>query len=191
MNSSTPDIDHGAMVAKLFKTAESMSLTVSDINYLHATQGLAGEAGEILQALSDSRYVTFDFKKVVEEEAGDYLFYLEALCQQMSTSVNKFLESPAPAMHPSYTIIDCGIDLEIRTSNIVDLIKKMVFNNRAIPFEDIEAEVKHCIDSLYLILKGTYSSIDKARQGNIRKLAKRYEGFVYSDEAAAARADKA
>jgi NTP pyrophosphatase (non-canonical NTP hydrolase) len=66
--------------------------TPAQCQLLHAAIGLAGEAGELLDTV---RKHVFDGQPLdrdnVKEEAGDIIFYLEALIQTMQTTVHEII----------------------------------------------------------------------------------------------------
>jgi NTP pyrophosphatase (non-canonical NTP hydrolase) len=112
---------HTQMVARLTKPGEDIlkTLTASTTNLWHLATGVAGEAGELLDAIKKAAIYNkpLDVENVLEE-MGDLEFYLEGLRQAL------------------------GVERE---------------------------HVLHA---------------------NYRKLAVRYQGLIYSDQAAQQRADK-
>ena len=71
---------------------KDFTLTPEQAELLHAAIGLAGEAGELLDTV---RKHIFDGQPLdrdnVKEEAGDIIFYLEALIQTMQTTVHEII----------------------------------------------------------------------------------------------------
>lgn len=74
------------------KKLKNLKPTPSQWELLHAAIGIAGEAGELLDAV---RKHVFDGQPLDEdnlkEEAGDIIFYLEALIQTMRTTVQEII----------------------------------------------------------------------------------------------------
>ncbi|AVJ51808.1 nucleotide pyrophosphohydrolase [Pantoea phage vB_PagS_Vid5] len=84
-NSSTGVIvagSHRDMVEKLFKKDNNQSMML-----LHAVMGIAGEAGELVDAIKKHVFFGKELdKENVVEELGDILFYLEAMAQLLNVS---------------------------------------------------------------------------------------------------------
>jgi NTP pyrophosphatase (non-canonical NTP hydrolase) len=74
------------------KKLKNLKPTPEQCELLHAAIGIAGEAGELLDAV---RKHVFDGQPLDEdnlkEEAGDIIFYLEALIQTMRFSVHEII----------------------------------------------------------------------------------------------------
>ena len=74
------------------KKLKKLKPTPSQCELLHAAIGIAGEAGELLDAV---RKHVFDGQPLDEdnlkEEVGDIIFYLEALIQTMRTTVHEII----------------------------------------------------------------------------------------------------
>lgn len=82
-------ISHYELVNNLFKTGEAIqpSITAQKLSVLHATIGISGEAGELLDAVK--KHVMYNKPLDVEnviEELGDLYFYMEALEQALGLS---------------------------------------------------------------------------------------------------------
>jgi hypothetical protein len=77
---------HADLVAKLFKRGREMQeeVTALDMEVMHAAIGIAGEAGEIIDAIK--KVVIYrkclDRENVIEE-LGDMEFYMEALRRRL------------------------------------------------------------------------------------------------------------
>lgn len=87
--------DYSGFVRALFADAELVRARLSElsdheIDMLHATLGLSGEAGELLDAVK-KRVIygkPLDIDNVVEE-VGDIIFYLQAFQNALSTLQNR------------------------------------------------------------------------------------------------------
>lgn len=81
--------DYGKMVHCLFKDANDImrTLTPEQLNLLHCTMGLAGEAAEVMDLIKKSVMtgIPLDFNKVIKE-MGDTEFYMEATRQALGVS---------------------------------------------------------------------------------------------------------
>ncbi len=80
-------VTHRDMVAKLFKPMDSKTDML-----LHAVMGVGGEAGELTDAVK--KHWAYEKELDVEnmvEELGDLLFYVQAVCQVLSLSIEQVL----------------------------------------------------------------------------------------------------
>jgi len=78
---------HRDMVQKLFKTDDNQSMML-----LHAVMGIAGEAGELVDAIKKHVFFGKELdKENVVEELGDILFYLEAMAQLLNVSKTQLM----------------------------------------------------------------------------------------------------
>jgi NTP pyrophosphatase (non-canonical NTP hydrolase) len=89
-------INHGEMVAALVKSGEAIraSLTAEDADLLHVTVGVAGEAGELLDAVKKSVIYRkpIDLENVIEE-LGDLEFYMERIRQILNITREQTIEA--------------------------------------------------------------------------------------------------
>ena len=87
--------DYAAMVAVLAKPGEDILDTLSPerVHLLHMAVGVAGEAGELLDAIKKHCFYNkpLDLNNVVEE-LGDLEFYMEGLRQGLSLLRQEILE---------------------------------------------------------------------------------------------------
>ncbi len=76
------ELEHHMMVATLLKPGQEVlhSLSPHKMDVLHATVGISGEAGELLDAIKKHVFYnkTIDRDNVIEE-LGDLEFYMQAL----------------------------------------------------------------------------------------------------------------
>jgi hypothetical protein len=86
--------DYGKMVHCLFKDANDImrTLTPEQLNLLHCTMGLAGEAAEVMDLVKKSVMTgtPFNFEKVIKE-MGDTEFYMEATRQALGVTRDRVL----------------------------------------------------------------------------------------------------
>ncbi|TXH11210.1 MAG: nucleotide pyrophosphohydrolase [Hyphomicrobiaceae bacterium] len=91
----TPTNTYGQMVKKLFKPGEAIlqAMSPKDMELNHAALGIAGETGELVDALK--KYLMYlqplDRENVVEE-LGDLEFYMEAIRQSVGITRHETLE---------------------------------------------------------------------------------------------------
>lgn len=163
---------YAVMVKTLFKPLP----TVGEVAH-HATTGISGEVGELAEA---------DSRKNLLEECGDLEFYLEALYQVIGR-----IQDPAAIVTFAYHLGSIIPEMHTTASTLLDLTKKSWIYGKELPVENIlyaAEQFRVLLDSLYVHIGTTREVV----QGlNIDKLLVRYEGMVYSDEAARNRADKA
>lgn len=81
--------------------------------------------------------------------------------------------------------------LGIEIGELCDPIKKYLIYRKELDIENVKEE----FGDIYFYLEGLHQALGITREecleANINKLAKRYEGFKYSDQAAIERKDKA
>lgn len=78
---------HRDMVEKLFKKDDDQGMML-----LHAVMGIAGEAGELVDAIKKHVFFGKELdKENVVEELGDILFYLEAMAQLLNVSKTQLM----------------------------------------------------------------------------------------------------
>ena len=95
MTNSTNKVVYATMVATLVKPGSDIieSLTPAKANTLHMAVGVAGEAGELLDAIK--KHVVYNKpidRENIVEELGDLEFYMEGLRQELDISREECLE---------------------------------------------------------------------------------------------------
>lgn len=88
-------INHGEMVAALVKSGEDIlaDMTAEDADLLHVTVGVAGEAGELLDAVKKSVIYRKQIDRAnVIEELGDLEFYMERIRQILGITREETIE---------------------------------------------------------------------------------------------------
>ena len=83
------DVTHAQMVTALSKSGHAIkqSLTAEQADLLHMAVGIAGEAGELLDAIKKNVIYNKPLDMVnVVEELGDLEFYMEGLRQNVNTT---------------------------------------------------------------------------------------------------------
>lgn len=98
-------ISHGDMVAALVKPGDAIRavLTASDCHLIHMSIGVAGEAGELIDAVKKHTiYRTpLDLENVIEE-LGDLEFYMEGLRQGLGLTREQCLEANIQKLSKRY-----------------------------------------------------------------------------------------
>lgn len=167
------------MVADLFKPMPTKIAMV-----IHAAIGLAGESGELREAVDH---------KEAREEAGDLTFYLEALRQQLppnNGNVELLTEvTSSPYYRPSHaTVVD---NIHIISSQILDVAKKAWAYEKELDtfslswlVELFQIQLNYCCSEFLGV------PVEQIKYANQAKLMKRYKGGKYSNAAAIAREDK-
>ena len=166
------------------------SLTPLKCELLHHAYGMAGEYLEFELALKNNDYEN------MKEEAGDFLFYAQGYLLKL-----KELQ-PSLELRPILTIegvIDTDEISVIQHLDVVlDVTKKYIFYSKDV--DDVtfipdatfmRDTTRKCIYLIFAICKHIADlNPDDLISANKAKLAKRYENYIYTDEAAKRRADK-
>lgn len=186
-------ISHPQMVAALVKPGADIlaTLTPEKVNMLHAAVGIAGEAGELLERMIIVQRRTeigwrAEDRENVLEELGDLEFYTEQLWQAVrpKSTVTRI----TPANLASTMTVE---DVVVHATEILDTVKKHVVYNQDLDRNKIIGLISQLDHAMAGVRRRfCFARID-VLQGNIDKLSTRYEKLQYTDEAAAARADKA
>lgn len=163
------------MVRELVKSPQKLheESTPDKWALLHPAIGIAGEVAEIMHATDRDNLI---------EEAGDLLFYIGDM--RDAAGIGEFTE------------FDTSEPMDLWAGRLLDAVKKVVIYGQ--PFDDDKQnKIANAVDAienhLLVMLDEAGSSWEEAIDHNLRKLKTgpnaRYAGG-YSDEAAAARADK-
>lgn len=84
------------MVAALIKPGEDIlsSLTPEKVNLWHLATGVAGEAGELLDAIKKHVVYNKELDRAnVIEELGDLIFYMEGLMQALDLEGSEIIQA--------------------------------------------------------------------------------------------------
>ncbi len=190
-------LEHSDMVTTLAKDGAVIlaSMTALDMHILHMVIGIAGEAGELLDAIA----IPVDTDNVIEE-MGDCEFYMEGFRQGFGITRDETLNELTDAHKHFQDFTYCknrARSLSIAGTDLLDLVKKGMIYRKAIPIKQyIErlTEIEFHMSAIRQHYSFTYG---QTLTHNINKLVKgdgknkpRYEGGTYSDKAAQNRADK-
>lgn len=177
------NIPYPQFVATLVKPGAAIlaTLDADKVNLWHAATGISGEGTELLAATQAGD----DFENMVEE-LGDLEFYM----QQLRGSLPGLLVELAPVDYDG-GLAAAGVAAAVEAGNVLDLVKKAAIYNKPLDL----VLLGRTLGLLEAALQAVRFEIGVTREDTIeanqRKLAVRYEGLVYSDAAAQARADKA
>lgn len=106
--------NHSEMVRKLFKDPNQIGvLSPGKVNLLHASVGVAGEAGEVLDRIKKYVFNNNDtkFHQQMINEIGDLEFYLEALRQSLGVTRAQCLQANVEklaARYPNFEYSDAA-----------------------------------------------------------------------------------
>lgn len=193
---------HRQMVTDLAKPGHQIvdSLEHADAHLLHMAVGIAGEAGELIEALLlyRPRGIPFDLANAVEE-LGDSEFYIEGLRQGIGVTRPGILDFGFDK--DVVRLVESAVGAEAivcvyaaQAGHLLDAIKKKVIYRKDL---DMERTLRHmanmefCLEHMRRSLRITWQD---TLEGNITKLLvgskARYASGSYSDAQAQARADK-
>lgn len=184
-------ISHAQLVEALVKSPFDIIGTLSAFtaDLWHGATGVAGEAGELLEALVMSQAGAIDRENVVEE-LGDLEFYVEQIRQRVGISRDN-----SASVSPLDIELDMlnfyGSSVAINASAVLDIVKKTAIHNKELDVEALRVALRNLDRSMSYVRLSLGISRDETIAANIAKLSKRYESLTYSDKAAQERADKA
>lgn len=191
---TTIQITHPQLVAALVKPPIDIitSLSPYTADLWHGATGVAGEAGELLEAVlfpSDDGEVD---RVNLREELGDLYFYIEQLVQRTGIAIDwdAVLELAMNEVISPDMLIRHAASIAVHGSQVLDTVKKAAIYNK-----DLDAELlRNQLHALLVSMATLGSMFSLPRQeclnANILKLSKRYQSLSYSDAAAQDRADK-
>lgn len=99
-------ITHAEMVRKLVKPGVEICEFMSpwQAHMIHMAMGIAGEAGEIIDAVKKNViYGKILDEKNILEELGDIMFYIQGICQEMDITLEEVLEANIKKLGIRYT----------------------------------------------------------------------------------------
>ena len=186
-------ITHPQLVAALVKPPQAIldTLTIYNIDLWHGATGVAGEAGELLEAILYPPAEGFD-RVNLREELGDLYFYIEQILQRTGININR--ESIYEMA--SHLEISGGMDIRhagaiaVHGSQVLDTIKKAAIYNKQLDTELLANQLQALLVAMGALGLMFGLSVDECLAANIVKLSKRYASLQYSDQQAQDRADK-
>lgn len=185
------DITHPELVSVLVKPPVAIinTLSIFSVDLWHGATGVAGEAGELLEAMTAE---TLDIENIIEE-CGDLEFYMEQI-RQRANIVARRAESDAIARDLPVGVTSVGLtqtlSIVIFATQVLDTVKKCAVYNKQIDLHALEDQLFR-MDIALTALYGVFGlQREVVLAANIGKLSKRYASMQYSDAQAQARADK-
>ena len=99
------NVQYDIMVKALLKSGKDIqaSLTVSEANLVHLALGIAGEAGEVLDAIKKAAIYNkpLDRGNIIEE-LGDLEFYMEGLRQAIGVTREEVIDTNVQKLSVRY-----------------------------------------------------------------------------------------
>lgn len=186
-------ITHPQLVAALVKSPDHIQadLNIYAIDLWHGATGVAGEGGELLEA------ILFPPKEGVDrvnlrEELGDLFFYMEQIHQRSGCFMDWDTADVIArnAIISPDTALANAAAVAVHASQVLDTIKKLALYNKPLDNEMLTNQMNALAAAALTIGYQFGISREEALNANIAKLSKRYESLSYSDAQAQARADK-
>lgn len=174
---------HKEMVSMLTKDGVDIitDLTSESAHLLHMAVGVSGEVDELIENFIDNG----SFENKVEE-LGDIEFYFEGIASVLELDTEVTARDAVLTDSVSHQLLQ----FRVRAGNLLDLVKK-----HAIYAKPLDTNL--IINQMWLVRKSLCNLYymwniyrKTALEANIAKLAVRYEGMKYSNNAAQNRADK-
>ncbi len=197
-------ITHPDLVRALVKPPMDIIATLAPetVDLWHAATGIAGETGELLEALvGDPKTMDIlgqapcesgivDLDNIVEE-LGDIEFYMEQLRQRVGMDRNPDVDSDAMLIPLSIgRLLFNAAHIAAAGTAVLDAVKKAAVYNKALDLEAL-ADAMVRLDLFMGSIRFQFAlSREQVLTANIAKLSKRYAALTYSDAAAHERADK-
>jgi hypothetical protein len=189
---TTLTITHPQLVAALVKPPLDIvaSLNAFTADIWHGATGVAGESGELLEA------VLFQDEEIdrvnLREELGDLYFYVEQLVQRTGIEIDWDAVTELAyneVISPDMLVRHAG-SVAVHGSQVLDTVKKAAIYNKELDTELLRNQLHALLVSMATI--GVMFSLPRQEclNANIQKLSKRYASLSYSDTAAQERADK-
>lgn len=186
-------ISHPQLVAALVKKPQDIldTLSIYNVDLWHGATGVAGEAGELLEAILFPPAEGIDVVNL-REELGDLFFYMEQIVQRTGIildwdalheqSRNNIISPDAAIQHAA--------SIAVHGSQVLDTVKKAALYNKALDVELLTNQLSALAVSMLTLALMFGLSRGECLNANIIKLSKRYSSLSYSDQQAQDRADK-
>lgn len=185
------NITHPQLVAALVKPPLDIMNTLSQdtTDLWHGATGIAGEGGELLDAILSAGSGREVSMENLVEELGDIEFYMQQVRSRAGITRDDTadLEGNIPVGLPALII---AAQIAVWSCNILDIVKKAAVYNKPLDILLLKQQL-FTLDTWMAAIRGVFDVSRAATlQANIDKLKKRYEGLTYTDAAAQNRADK-
>lgn len=190
---TTHSITHPQLVTALVKPGADIVATLNahTADLWHGATGVAGETGELLEAIVFPPETGID-RVNVREEMGDIYFYVEQIVQRtgIALAFDTALEIADAADMRAKLALTYASQVAVHGSQVLDTVKKAAIYNKALDTELLTNQLNALVAGLATLGKMFQLTREECLAANIRKLSKRYESLTYSDAAAQNRADK-
>ena len=190
---TTHNITHPQLVAALVKSPYDiiLGLNVHGVDLWHGATGVAGEAGELLEAMLFPPEAGIDVVNL-REELGDLYFYIEQIVQRTGIVLDwasleeQARDNRARLDGPMFY----AASVAVHGSQVLDTVKKAAIYNKPLDTEMLANQLGALIVSMLTV--GLMFGLRRSEclAANIIKLSKRYTSLSYSDQQAQDRADK-
>lgn len=186
-------ITHPQLVAKLVKPPQDIldTLNTFTVDLWHGATGVAGEAGELLEAILFPPQEGIDVVNL-REELGDLFFYMEQIVQRTGIVLDwdTLQEQARNNIISPDAAIQHAASVAVHGSQVLDTIKKAALYNKTLDVELLTNQLSALAVSMLTLALMFGLSRAEALHSNILKLSKRYASLAYSDQQAQDRADK-
>lgn len=139
---------------------------------LHAAIGMVTEAGELLEAFNGDG--PLDLVNL-DEEAGDFLWYLAIYAEARHTTFDRLTEAYDPPLferpRENFTI---ALQLMILSARVLDTFKKSLFYGKPVNFSTADAIVAACLMMIESYAKSRATTVTALAERNLRKLRTRF-----------------
>jgi len=152
-------------------------LDTDTLRLLHASIGICGEAGELIEAYANPN-LEIDRINVIEE-IGDILFYIVIVCDVTGFSFQDFCDPPIKidTVEPQRLVHS----IMINSSHLMDQMKKSVFYCRGTEPNKLFPHLKTLSQMIRSLIGVIDSDIREVLSKNDQKLAQR-TGTVFSKD---------
>lgn len=190
---TTHSITHPQLVTALVKPAPDIiaTLTPYGVDLWHGATGVAGESGELLEAIVFPPATGID-RVNLREEMGDLYFYIEQITQRTGIvlAFDAAQEIADGADMRAKLALTYAASIAVHGSQVLDTVKKQAIYNKDLDVELLTNQLNALVASMATLGKMFQLERQECLNANIHKLSKRYQSLSYSDAAAQARADK-
>lgn len=190
---TTHSITHPQLVTALVKPPVDIitTLTPFGVDLWHGATGVAGEAGELLEAILFPPQTGID-RVNLREEMGDLYFYIEQITQRTGIVIawDAAQEFADAADMRAKLALTYASQIAVHGSQVLDTVKKQAIYNKDLDSELLGNQLSALVMAMMSLGRMFQLTREECLNANIHKLSKRYQSLNYSDAAAQARADK-
>ena len=190
---TTHSITHPQLVTALVKPPQDIinTLTIFTVDLWHGATGVAGESGELLEAILFPPEGGID-RVNIREEMGDLYFYIEQLMQRTGIvlDMDSLKQIAEDADMRAKLALHYAASIAIHGSQVLDTVKKAALYNKPLDQELLTNQLNALVASMLTLGRMFHLEREECLSSNIIKLSKRYASLSYSDKQAQDRADK-